>query len=163
MRRKEQGKRIWGVGDLSLIKYNHSLVLFAFEFLGPQVCVLSGHPQSTSSSLSGPNATGLPSGVQADSRVPKGSYDQNYPHPRGLAQVSEILITFGYSFEKTAKMKTVSIPQVSKISQHSPDLLKGNEIQCRYIREKSLNTSPRCRMPAWRGRGGSAGDSKGGP
>ena len=63
MRRKEQGKRIWGVGDLSLIKYNHSLVLFAFEFLGPQVCVLSGHPQSTSSSLSGPNATGLPSGV----------------------------------------------------------------------------------------------------
>lgn len=36
-------------------------------------------------------------------------------------------------------------------------------MQCRYIGEKSLNTSPRCRVPAWRGKGGSAGDSKGGP
>ena len=28
----------------------------------------------------------------------------------GLPQVSEILIAFGYSFENSAKMRTVSIP-----------------------------------------------------
>ena len=28
----------------------------------------------------------------------------------GLPRVSEILIAFGYSFENSAKMKTVSIP-----------------------------------------------------
>lgn len=101
MRRSVHGKRIWGK-KIFLIKYNQSLVLFAFDSLDCRSVFLVGTPVHLQLPIR-PNAAGPPSADVGRSWFPEALTYQNYPYSMGLPQVSEILIAFGYSFENSAK------------------------------------------------------------